>query len=69
MPFISGSYTSKIISNIFTMFNFTNTQMFIVTSHRYANIEDNYSEVVKKIYDKPIDRNGMRDIFQRLGLK
>ena len=69
MPFMSGSHISKIISRISTKFNFTTTQMFIATGHLYANIEDNYSDVVKKIYNKPIDMKSIKDIFQRLGLK
>jgi len=69
MPFISGSYFSKIVMDLIGKFNLNNLQMFIATGLNQNNIENNYSEIVKKIYSKPIDINCIKDIFRRLDIQ
>jgi len=64
MPFISGSYCSKIINEVVSNGGLKNVNMFISTALSDTNIQNNYSKVVKKIFTKPIDRNSIKEIIK-----
>ncbi len=57
MPFISGSSSSNIIKDLISKGWLNKLHMYISSAVSHISIQDNYSEVVKKIYSKPIDKN------------
>ena len=63
MPYISGSYLSKIIYELVSKGPMNEIKMFISTSLINANI-NNYSNIVKKIYAKPIDKSSVKDLLK-----
>jgi len=63
MPFISGSYCSKIILELISNGVIKDINMFISTSLTDSNLIENYSKVVKKIFPKPINKSNVRDLI------
>ena len=63
MPYISGSYLSKIVYELVSKGPMNEIKMFISTSLINANI-NNYSNIVKKIYAKPIDKSSVKDLLK-----
>jgi len=63
MPYISGSYLSKIIYELVSKGPMNEIKMFISTSLVDANI-NNYSKIIKKIYVKPIDKSSVKDLLK-----
>ena len=66
MPFISGSYCSKIINEVVSNGCLKNVSMYISTALSDTNIQNNYSKVVRKIFAKPIDRNSIKEIIKNI---
>jgi len=66
MPFISGSFFSKILSDIISKGSIKDIKMFISTALNETSIKDNYSKSVKKIYSKPLDKNSVKDIIKMI---
>jgi len=66
MPFISGSFFSKILSDIVSKGTLKNIKMFISTALNESSIKDNYSKSVNKIYSKPLDKNSVKDIIKMI---
>jgi len=64
MPFISGSFFSKILSDLVSKRSLKDIKMFISTSLNETSIKDNYSKSVKKIYSKPLDKNSVKEIIK-----
>ncbi len=63
MPFVSGSYASKIIDHIISEGKIEEVKMFVASALNHPGLKDNYSKVVKKIYAKPIDRKSIKDLL------
>jgi len=63
MPYISGSYLSKIVYELVSKGPMNEIKMFISTSLVDANI-NNYSKIIKKIYVKPIDKSSVKDLLK-----
>jgi len=66
MPFISGSFFSKILSDIVSKGSLKDIKMFISTALNETSIKDNYSKSVKKIYSKPLDKNSVKEIIKMM---
>ena len=66
MPFISGSFFSKILNDIVSKGSLKDIKMFISTALNETSIKDNYSQSVKKIYSKPLDKNSVKDIIKKI---
>ena len=64
MPFISGSYCSKIILELISNGVIKDINMFISTSLTDSNLIEKYSKVVKKIFPKPINKSNVGDIIK-----
>jgi len=64
MPFISGSFFSKILSDLVSKGSLKDIKMFMSTALNETSIKDNYSKSVKKIYSKPLDKNSVKDIIK-----
>ncbi len=50
MPFISGSYASKIINEIISDGKLEEVKMFVASALNHPGLKNNYSNIVKKIY-------------------
>ncbi len=68
MPFLTGSYSSKIIKDVISKGYTNKIPMYICTALSHTNIRENYSDIVRKIYSKPIDKNCIKEIFSDLEL-
>jgi len=67
MPFISGSHTSKIIEEIISKGNLGSiNNMYISSALNNPNMINNYSQVVKKIFSKPLNKNVIQEIMQNI---
>ena len=66
MPFISGSFFSKILSDLVSKGSLKDIKMFISTALNESSIKDNYSKSVKKIYSKPLDKNSVKEIIKMM---
>ena len=66
MPFISGSFSSKIISDLISRESLINVTMFISTALSHTNISGSYSNIVKKIYSKPMDKQMIQEILDSI---
>jgi len=63
MPFISGSYSSKIIKEMIEKGIFKNVKMFVSTSLSESNTKDIYSQIVNKVYSKPLEKTNAKEII------
>ena len=63
MPFISGSYSSKIIKEMIEKGILKNVKMFVSTSLSESNTKDIYSQIVNKVYSKPLDKTSAKEII------
>ena len=66
MPFISGSFSSKIIAELVSNACLKDTKMFISTALSHTNISNNFSKIVRRIYSKPMDKTVMQDILKEI---
>jgi len=66
MPFISGSYSSKIIDELISKGSLNNIKMFVSTALSHTNISSYFSKVVKKIFSKPLDKTVIQEILQNI---
>jgi len=64
MPYISGMHLSKIIFDLVSKGAIQEINMFISTARTDINIINNYSNIVKKVYPKPIDANAVKDLLK-----
>jgi len=63
MPYISGSFLSKIINNLVVNSSIPEINMFISTGLDETIIKSNYSDSVKKIFPKPINKHIVKEIL------
>jgi len=67
MPYISGSFLSKIIYDLVSKGAIEEINMFISTGLMIDNnIINNYSKIVKKVYPKPIDKDSVKDLLKQI---
>ena len=66
MPYISGSFLSKIIYDLVSKGVIEETNMFISTGLTDKDLINNYSKIVKKVYPKPIDKNDVKDLLKQI---
>ena len=63
MSYISGSYLSKIIYELVSKGVIPDMNIFISTGLIENNFNCNYSNSVKKVFKKPIDKNDIKEIL------
>ena len=66
MPFISGSHCSHIIDELLSKEALKEVNMFISTALNDENTIGKYSNVVKKVYSKPLNKNSIKDILKQI---
>ena len=66
MPFISGSQSSKIIEDLISRGTINKVNMFISTALNDSITIGKYSQIVKKVYPKPLNKNSVNDILKQI---
>jgi len=66
MPFISGSQSSHIIYDLFSRGVISKVNMFISTALHDCNTNGKYSQIVKKVYSKPLNKQSVNEILKQI---
>ena len=66
MPHISGSFLSKIIYDLVVNGSIPDINMFMSTALCQSNNQKNYSDVVKKVFPKPLDKRCVKEMLKIL---
>ncbi len=67
MPFLSGNESSKIIETLIEKGVIRYCPMYISTALSHT-IPKSSTSLVKKIYSKPIDKSGIKEILENLNI-
>ncbi len=68
MPFMYGTESSIILKQLVNKEKVSNVPMYLSTAVSHTNIQDYASDLIKKIYSKPLDKSCIKEIFNDLNL-